>query len=168
MAVRRVVFDRIRFEERYRRVGDTELGLRAEAMGFRVALARSMRVDHQHDVAFDVFVAKQVCHGWGAARLMHTYPGLPWHGGHLRVTAKWLPRLRRLPLVMRCGAPLARVAVAGGRLLDRAGARLPFRLACVALGALDKTAGLAGHLMYRPGGVEPSPSDLLGRSLARD
>ena len=168
IAIRRAVLDRLRFEERYRRVGDTELGLRAEAMGFRVALAPEMRVDHQHDVAFDIFVAKQVCHGWGAARLMHDYPGLPWHGGHLRVTAKWLPRIRRLPLVARGGPLLARLAIGGGRLLDRAGSKVPFRLAVLALGALDKTAGLAGHLMYRPGGKEPSPSDLLGRNLARN
>jgi hypothetical protein len=162
------VLDRVRFEERYRRAGDTELGLRAEAMGFRVALAPGMRVDHQHDVAFDVFVAKQVCHGWGAARLMDDYPGLPWHGGHLRVTSKWLPRFRRVPLVARSGPLLARLAIAGARLLDRVGPRVPFRLGVLALGALDKTAGLAGHLMYRRGGEEPSPSDLLGRSLIRN
>ncbi len=168
LAVRRIVFERLRFEERYRRVGDTEFGLRAEAMGFRVALAPEMRVDHEHDVAFEIFVAKQICHGWGAARLMHDYPGLPWHGGHLLITAKWLPRLRRLALARRAGPPTGWAAIAGGRLLDRAGSRVPFRAAVLALGALDKKAGLAGHLMYRPAGDEPSPSDLIGRPLSRN
>lgn len=168
MGARRAVLDRVRFEEAYRRVGDTEFGLRAEAAGFRVAFAPEMRVDHQHESALDVFVAKQVCHGWGAARLMHDSPGLPWHGGHLLVTATWLPRARRLPLHGMAGRLIGRVSIVGARALDRAATRLPFRVALFALGALDKGAGLAGHLTYRRGGLEPSPSDLLGRRLPRD
>ncbi|MGH2610016.1 MAG: glycosyltransferase family 2 protein, partial [Tepidiformaceae bacterium] len=111
-AARRAVLDRVRFEESFRRVGDTELGLRAEALGFRVAFVPEMRVDHQHEPALDVFIAKQVCHGWGAARLMHESPGLPWHGGHLLLTATWLPRLRRLPFHRAAGRLIGRASIA--------------------------------------------------------
>ena len=168
LAVRRAVFDRLRFNEAYRRVGDTELGLRAEALGFRVAFAPAMRIRHAHEPALDVLIAKQICHGWGAQRLMHEAPGLPWHGGHLRLAAKWGPGIRRIPGHRRAGAVFATLSIYAARALDRLGPRLPFRLSLVLLGALDKSAGLAGHLMYKPDASEPSPSALLNRPLPRN
>ena len=167
LAVRREVFAFVTFNEAFRRVGDTEFGLMAEQQGFRVGFAPEMQVLHAHDRRLDLFAAKQVCHGWGAQRLMREQPGLPWHGGHLQLTARIGPRLRYLPGHWLIGRMLAAGAIAGARGLERA-ARVPLRVAVPMLGLVDKVAGLAGHLMYRPAAPEPSPSSLLGRRLPRD
>lgn len=167
LAVRRAVFDRVQFNESFRRVGDTEIGLRAETLGFRVGFVPAMRVLHAHDRSLDMLAAKQVCHGWGAQRLMRESPGLPWHGGHLQLTARFGPRLRYLPAHWLVGRALASLVITTARVLDRAKS-LPDRVSLAALTPVDKGAGLAGHLMYRPGSPEPSPSSLLGRRLPRD
>ena len=49
LAVRREVLGRVTFNEQFRRAGDTEFGLLAEAAGFSVSYWPSMRVDHQHE-----------------------------------------------------------------------------------------------------------------------
>ncbi len=167
LAVRRRVFDHVQFNETFRRVGDTEFGLRAEAQGFRVGFARAMRVRHAHDQTLDLFAAKQVCHGWGAQRLMRDNPGLPWHGGQLRLTARVGPRIQRLPGHWLAGKLLAFAAIQLARGIDRA-TKLPFSVTKLLLGPVDKLAGAAGHLIYRPGAPEPSPSELLRRPLPRD
>jgi glycosyltransferase involved in cell wall biosynthesis len=167
LAVRREVFESLRFNERYRRVGDTEFGLLAERLGFRVAYSARMAADHAHEPDIPLFAAKQVCHGWGAQRLMYEHPEVRWHGGHLRLVAKWSGRLRRVPGGTWLGGALAQTSVAAGRLLQLLAPRLPFPVAVLLLGAIDKAAGLAGHLMFAPGEPEPSPSAILGRA-ARD
>lgn len=168
LAVRRAVFDRLRFNEAYRRVGDTEFGLRAEAAGFRVGYAPAMRVEHAHDEDLRVFAAKQFCHGWGAQRLMTETPGLPWRGAQLRRWERHGGRIRRLPGRRALSRGLARGALLAAGALDRAGERLPWPAAYAAAAAIDKAALLAGHLAFEPGDPEPSPSGVLGRRLARD
>ena len=167
LAVRREVFESLRFNERYRRVGDTEFGLLAEGLGFRVAYSARMAVDHAHEPDIPLFAAKQVCHGWGAQRLMHEHPEVQWHGGHLRLVGWWSARMRRVPAGTWIGGALAQASVGAGRLLQRMAPRLPFAVAVVCLGAVDKAAALAGHLMFAPGNLEPSPSGILRRA-ARD
>jgi glycosyltransferase involved in cell wall biosynthesis len=168
VAVRRSVFERLRFNDQFRRVGDTEFGLLAEAQGFRVAYAPSMRVDHAHDPDLALFVAKQVCHGWGAQRLVHAHPEVRWHGGHLRAVARASARISRNGrqgwLAAMCSVP----ALLGARALQRCSRWLPYRVGFWWLTALDKLAALAGHLSYAPGAAEPSPSAILGRRLPRD
>lgn len=168
LAVRREVFDRLRFNEAYRRVGDTEFGLRAAAAGFRVGYAPAMQVDHAHDEALQVFAAKQFCDGWGAQRLMTETPGLPWRGTQLRWWERHGAAIRRLPGRRQLSRALAWGAVAAAGLVDRAGERLPWRAAYGAAVLIDKAALLAGHLAFEPGAAEPSPSGVLGRQLARD
>ncbi|MCX7618372.1 glycosyltransferase [Tepidiforma sp.] len=168
LAVRRGVFERLRFNEAYRRVGDTEFGLRAEAAGFRVGYAPAMRVEHAHDDDLRVFAAKQFCHGWGAQRLMTERPGLPWHGAQLRRWDRHGGRVRRLPGRRALSRALARGALAAAGALERGGERLPWPAASAAMLAIDKAALLAGHLAFEPGDPEPSPSGVLGRRLPRD
>jgi glycosyltransferase involved in cell wall biosynthesis len=169
LAVRRTVFETLQFNDAYRRVGDTEFGLVAEASGYRVAYAPAMRIAHDHDPNLALFVAKQICHGWGAQRLMQQHPDVRWHGGHLRAVATMSSRANRLSRVGRLGASACRVAaLTGARLLQRLACRLPGPVAYGWLTALDKLAALAGHLAYRPGADEPSPSAILGRDLPRD
>lgn len=167
LAVRREVFSTVRFNEQYRRVGDTEFGLIAESRGFTVAYAPDMMVDHTHEPDLALFAAKQVCHGWGAQRLMQDHPEVRWHGGHLFLVARWSKRGRRLPGGKWLGIGLARASIRFGGLLQRGSPHIPFPLAVLCLGAIDKAAGLAGHLMFAPGEAEPSPSEVLGRP-ARD
>lgn len=168
LAVRRAVFDRLRFNQAYRRVGDTEFGLLAEAQGFRVVYRPGMRVDHAHDPDLRLFAAKQVCHGWGAQRLMQAHPQLRWHGGHLRLVSQVVTRFHTLTGFTRPGRWLARGTIAAAGPLEGIAGRLPFRVAVALVTAVDKLAGLAGHLMYAPGAPEPSPSELLGRQVPRD
>ncbi len=168
LAVRREVFERVRFNEAYRRVGDTEFGLRAQAAGFRVGYAPEMRVDHAHDEDLRVFAAKQFCHGWGAQRLMTEAPGLPWRSTQLRFLDRYGWAVRRLPGRQLLSRALMQGSVRGGGALDRAGERLPWPAAYLAALAVDKAALLAGHLAYEPGSAEPSPSCVLGRTLLRD
>nr|WP_322795622.1 hypothetical protein [Tepidiforma sp.] len=168
LAVRRAVFERLRFDERFRRVGDTAFGLHAERLGCRVAYAPAMRVDHDHDRGLRIFAAQQVCHGWGAQRLMLESPGLPWHGGQLRQVARLAPRISSLPGRPVLAGGLRRASLAAAGALEAAAPRLPFPVAAALLAGIDKTALLAGHLSYRPGDPEPSPSGLLGRRLPRD
>lgn len=168
LAVRREVFDRLMFNEAYRRVGDTEFGLLAEAAGFRIAYCPEMAVEHAHEPDLPLLVAKQVCHGWGAQRLMQTHPGLPWHGAHLRLAARCSRVIQHVPGRQFVALALARMAIASARLLQRTAPRLPGAVTLVALTALDKAGGLAGHLLYARGAPEPSPSGLLGRPPGRD
>lgn len=168
LAVRREVFGRLQFEERYRRVGDTEFGLRAEQLGFRVGYAPAMRVVHDHDEDLRVFAAKQFCHGWGAQRLLCAAPGLAWHGGHLRLVHRLTGVLARVPGGLPAARLLWAAAFAGAAGLQRWGGSMPYRAALAGLTAVDKLALLAGHIAYAPGMPEPSPSGLLGRQLPRD
>lgn len=168
LAVRRQVFETVRFNEDYRRVSDTELGLVAEARGFRVGYAPEMRVDHDHDPDLLVFVAKQVCHGWGAQRLMREHPEVRWHGGHLKLVARVSDRIAPLPGSGALAWLCERSALGGAWLLQRCAGRLPGAAGFTWLTALDKLAALAGHFSYRPGASEPSPSGILGRRLPRD
>lgn len=168
LAVRRQVFERLRFNDHYRRVGDTEFGLVAEAMGYRVSYWPAMRVDHQHEREIAVFLAKQACHGWGAQRLMREHPEVVWHGGHLHLVAKMSRWSRRFPGQSATARALCQLTIRAGRLLDRRAGRLPESVAVVALAALDKGAALSGHLMHEAGAEEPAPSSLLGQHHPRD
>lgn len=168
LGARRAVFDALHFEDRYRRVGDTEFGLRAEAAGFHVAYAPSMRVDHEHDDDLALFAAKQVCHGWGAQRLMQVHPEVEWHGGHLKTVARVSKRLEPWRGTTLLARACTRGAVLNARALQRLAPRLPETAGFWWLTAIDKLAALGGHLSYRPGGAEPSPSAVLGRTLPRD
>jgi glycosyltransferase involved in cell wall biosynthesis len=168
MAVRREVFETLRFNERYRRVGDTEFGLLAEAGGFRVAYAPAMRVAHTHDEDLRVFAAKQICHGWGAQRLMQEHPEIEWHGGHLKLVARVSDRLSRMRWLRPSARLFAWKAITAAALLQRSPRWLPDRVAILSLTSIDKLAALSGHISYRPGEPEPSPSGLLGRQLPRD
>ena len=168
LGARRAVFDALRFEDRYRRVGDTEFGLRAEAAGFTVAYEPSMRVDHEHDEDLALFAAKQVCHGWGAQRLMQTHPEVEWHGGHLKAVARVSKRLEPWRGTVLLARACTRGAVLNARALQRLAPRLPEAAGFWWLSAIDKLAALGGHLSYRPGAPEPSPSEIVGRTLLRD
>lgn len=168
LAVRREVFAQLEFPGEWRRTGDTALGLLAELAGFRVEYCPAMRIDHAHERDLPLFLAKQVCHGWGAQRLMREHPDVRWHGGHLALVA----RLSRLSVRSGVKQPLAsalgRVAASAGGSLQLVGPWLPARLALAALSALDKAAALAGHVGYESGADEPRPSALLGRRPVRD
>lgn len=169
LAVRRRVFDRLRFDDRYLRVGDTEFGLVAESLGFRIAYCPAMRVDHDNAATVTEFVAKQVCHGWGAQRIMRQHPETRWHGGHLRLVSRVSHALTRVPFRQPASLAVARAAVAAARGFDRLGpGRVPFPVAYRAVYALDKLGAAAGHLMYEAGREEPRLSTLVGRKLPRD
>lgn len=168
LAVRASVFKSLKFNDQFRRVSDTEFGLLAEATGFRVCYAPAMRVDHAHDTSLRVFAAKQVCHGWGAQRLMQQHPEIRWHGGHLKLVARVTNRLTAARFAGFLAPATTWFAMASGGMLERSLGWLPFRMAFWGLTAVDKLAALGGHLAYRQGAPEPSPSELLGRSLARD
>ena len=134
-----------------------------------MAYAPQMQVTHRHDSEIAVFLAKQVCHGWGAQRLMVQRPDVRWHGGHLRAVARVCGLVRRVPARRQLARQLARSALAGGALIDRLGpTRLPFAPTCALVTALDKTAALAGHLSYDESGHEPLVSEVLGRPFARN
>ncbi len=169
LAVRRYVFDRLRFSEAWRRSCDTEFGLLAERHGFRVSYAPAMRVDHVHEASLGLYLAKQVCHGWGSRRIMAQHPGLPWHSGTLRLAARLGGMLGRLPGSVWPGRMLGRVVVFAGYGLDRA--RLPYAplwLGSGLIATLESLAALAGQLTYRDGGDEPLLSEVAGRNLARE
>jgi glycosyltransferase involved in cell wall biosynthesis len=168
LGMRREVFETLRFEERYRRVGDTEFGLRAEAAGFTVAYEPAMYVDHEHEADLPLFAAKQVCHGWGAQRLMQEHPEVEWHGGHLKTVAKVSRRLEPRRATGVLAKLCSRGAILNARLLQKGAPRLPIVVGFWWLTAIDKVAALGGHLSYRRGASEPSPSELLGRTLLRD
>lgn len=169
MAVRRAVFDRLRFNDAYRRASDTEFGLVAETLGFRVAYWPAMRVDHDHDTTLAIFAAKQACHGWGAQRIMRDCPEIEWHGGHLRQVARVSNLLARVPFRRQLSRGIARGVVLAAKGLDRLQpGRLPFRAAYAGAYCIDKAAAAAGHLMYEAGTPEPSVSDLLRRQVPRD
>jgi len=168
MAVKRTVFERLRFNEAYRRVGDTEFGLLAEAAGFRVAYAPEMRIGHDHDDDLRVFAAKQICHGWGAQRLMQEHPEIEWHGGHLKLVARVSDRLSRMRWLRPSAGVFGWLAVTAAGGLQRAPARTPDGVAILVLTGIDKLAALSGHISYRPGDPEPSPSGVLGQLLPRD
>ena len=76
------------------------------------------------------------------------------------------PRLRRVPGRLVASWLLSRTAVNAARVLQRF--PLPDAVTVPFLGALDKAAGLAGHLMFVPGAPEPYVSEILGRSLVRE
>jgi glycosyltransferase involved in cell wall biosynthesis len=168
LAVRHAVLERLSFNDRFRRVGDTEFGLLAESFGFRVAYCPAMRVDHAHEREVALFLAKQLCHGWGAQRLMQDHPEVRWHSGHLRTVARVSRWSRRLPGQGMIARALGRTTLAAGGLIDQLADRVPETPAAWALTALDKSAALAGHLMYEAGADEPAPSSLLGRDHPRD
>jgi GT2 family glycosyltransferase len=168
MAVRKRVFEELRFNADFRRVGDTEFGLLAESLGFRVGYAPEMRVDHDHDHRLDTFIAKQVCHGWGAQRLIVSYPDIRWHSGHLRFWASHMAFASRIRGRRAAGRTLARCVVAGARTLQRRRRTFPPGAVRGALSTLDKLGLLSGHLMYEPGAAEPAPSEFLGRQLRRE
>jgi GT2 family glycosyltransferase len=168
LAVRRSVFQSLRFNDSVRRAADTEFGLLAEQAGHRVAYWPAMRVDHAHETSLATFVAKQVCHGWGAQRIMREHPGIEWHGGHLKLVARISGYTASIPGQPSAGRILGRCSISSAKLLQRLLPRLPMRLAALALGALDKSAALAGHLMYEGGSPEPVVSDLLGERHPRD
>ncbi|MEX0783424.1 MAG: glycosyltransferase [Dehalococcoidia bacterium] len=164
LAVHRRVFGEVGFPVDWRRTGDTYLGLMAEAAGFRVAYWPAMRVDHRHDTDLAMFVAKQICHGWGAQRIMREHPEAQWHGGHLRFVARIARSSARLPGQHRMAGVLGGTMVRGGGLLDRLKPVLPAPIAGVMLLILDKGAALAGHLLFEAGGEEPRLSDIVGRA----
>ena len=168
LAVRREVFERLRFNPDFRRVGDTEFGLLAEAAGFRVAYEPDMRVLHEHDDDLRVFAAKQLCHGWGAQRLMQDHPEVEWHGGHLKLVARVSDRLSQMRWLRPLAAVFRWLAINGAFALQRSPAWVPDRVAVAVLTLVDKSAALSGHLAYRPGEPEPSPSGVLGWRLPRD
>lgn len=168
MAVRRAVFERLRFNGAYRRVGDTEFGLLAEAAGFRVAYEPGMRVQHEHDDDLRVFAAKQVCHGWGAQRLMQQHPEVEWHGGHLKLVARVSHRVSSASWLRPLAGWFMWMAVTVANGIQRAPRWLPDPVAISLLTLVDKAAALGGHLSYRPGEPEPSPSGVLGWRLPRD
>ena len=164
LAVKRHVFDRLRFNDRYRRVSDTEFGLGAESLGFRVAYWPAMHVEHEHDSDARLFLAKQVSHGWGAQRLVRELPDVHWHGGHARDIGR-LAKLARLPGAGIAVNLLVRGILASSGLLQR-------RLDAEATGVkampsvvVDKLAFLAGHLLYETGA--PEPAQLLEQKKAR-
>jgi glycosyltransferase involved in cell wall biosynthesis len=168
LAVRRSVFGQVRFPDDWRRTGDTYFGLVAEAAGFRVAYCPGMRVDHAHEPDLPLFVAKQLCHGWGAQRLMRERPALKWHGGHLALVARLSRWTVRLPGQRLFATALGKATIAAARLLQGASPRLPLRVTGLLLAALDKIAALAGHLLFEGKEAEPRPSALLGREALRD
>ncbi len=164
LAVRREVFDRVRFNGAWRRASDTEFGLMAEGAGAAVEYCPAMRVQHSHNPDLRIFVAKQICHGWGAQRIMREHPEVWWHGGHLRIVAAVSRVVGYWPLNVWGAPAIGRAALAGASALERWGGVLPFRLQAALLTALDKAGALAGHLMYELGGEEPRPSVLAGRT----
>ena len=168
LAVRRTVFEQLRFEPRFRRVGDTEFGLVAESLGFRVWYEPAMRIAHDHDEDLRLFAAKQACHGWGAQRLMRTHEQISWHGGHLKTVARVSDLLARMPGTAVLGRVCIRTAVISAGVLEGQAKRVPRWLGFAWLTAIDKLAALGGHLTYRPDGEEPSPSGILGVRQARD
>lgn len=168
LAMSRRVFDTVRFEERYRRVGDTEFGLRAEAEGFRVAYQPAMYVDHEHERDLPLFAAKQACHGWGAQRLMQEHPEVEWHGGHLKAVARVSKRLATGPGTGFIARACIRGAILNAALLQRCASKLPMAAGFWWLTGVDKLAALGGHFSYRTGTPEPSPSEILRRPLPRD
>jgi GT2 family glycosyltransferase len=168
LAVRRSVFDTLTFNEGFRRVGDTEFGLLAEAAGYRVGYEPEMRVAHSHDPDLRLFAAKQVCHGWGAQRLMQDHPEIRWHGGHLQLVSRVSTRLAGFP-PSRFLAPLCTWgSLQSARALEFAAPYIPRRLGFLWLTGIDKLAALGGHFAYRPGAEEPSPSRILKRRVPRD
>ncbi len=168
LAVHRRVFETIRFEEGYRRVGDTEFGLCAEVAGFRVGYQPRMRVDHEHEDDLPLFAAKQVCHGWGAQRLMQQHPEVEWHGGHLKAVSRVSKRLAPRAGMNLIARACSRGSVWNAALLQRCAGRLPVAVGFWWLTGIDKLAALGGHLAYLPGSPEPSPSEVLRRRLPRD
>ncbi|MPZ48597.1 MAG: glycosyltransferase [Dehalococcoidia bacterium] len=165
LAVRRSVFDRMRFNDRWRRVGDTEFGLVAEQMGHRVAFWPALRVVREHDAGLCLFLAKQVSHGWGAQRLVRQMPDLRWHSGHPREIAGLASTLAKAPgsrLALSGGLSL--ILTAGGLLAGRLRAS-PNRLDLASATLLDKLAVLLGHFLYEAGADEPWPADILAQRL---
>jgi glycosyltransferase involved in cell wall biosynthesis len=155
LAVKRHVFDRLRFNDRYRRVGDTEFGLVAESLGFRVAYWPAMRVEHEHDTDARIFLAKQVSHGWGAQRLVRELPEARWHGGHARDVGR-LAKLARLPGAGMAVNLLIRGILASSGTLQRRLYAQSTGVTTLPSVVVDKLAFLAGHLLYETGAPEPT------------
>jgi len=169
MAVQRGVFEALRFNQSYRRVGDTEFGLVAEARGFRIGYAPEMRADHDHDHDLRVFVAKQICHGWGAQRLMREHPEVRWHGGHLKLVARVSDRIALLPGSRALAWVCERSALGGAWLLQRCAGRLPGPAAFAWLTALTSSPPSRGTSPTVQAAQNPRlRASLAGVSLATD
>jgi hypothetical protein len=165
MAARRAVFETLQFNEKFRRVSDTEFGLVAESRGFKIAYWPAMRIDHQHDGQLSLYLAKQVSHGWGAQRLVREMPHLRWHSGRPHEAARVAKTLVRLPGSRTWPRWLMSLTLAAGSVLDRRMKAPAGRLGLLAATALDKVSILLGHVLYEAGANEPWPDQVMRGQL---
>jgi len=165
LVVQRKVFDEVRFNDMWRRVGDTEFGLAAEHLGFKVAYWPSLRVKHEHESSLRLFLAKQISHGWGAQRLVRTRPNLQWHSGHAREVAGIASTLGRAPWDRGWTRLLLGLTLVGGGALEARLRARAARLEMQAATALDKLSILTGHLLYEAGADEPWPDQVLRKHI---
>lgn len=167
LAVRRDVFDSVRFDERLLRFEDHAFGFAAAAAGFRVATWPAMRVRHSTDGRFDRYLAKRLVGGWSrrAAAGRAAPPGgsVP-RPRSLAVAARhWYLRMgTRSPWVTSLGW---HVAIRGGRVLQGALPVVPVPLAGATLAALTWLAVTTGALLHQRGVAQPSVDAVL-RGLA--
>lgn len=154
LAVRRAVFDGVRFNEDSYRAEDTEFGLAAEAAGFRTAYWGAMLVTHEAEASVRDFVARRIAGGWVLRRLELERAAS--RGLRRLVRA----RLARIPLAGRMAPALLLLSAAA---LDATARVLPVALGGGIAHLLSRLGTVAGGLRYEAGLPQRWPSELLGR-----
>jgi GT2 family glycosyltransferase len=161
LAVRRDVFTKVRFDERLLRFEDHAFGFSVAAAGFGIGASPAMRVHHSTDGRFDRYLAKRLVGGWSRRAALPA--GLRTGGAGVRAfpvaARQWYVRTgRRIPWL----APLGwRVALAGGRALQRSLPAIPEPAAAALLGALAWLALSTGVLLHARGLPQPSVAEAL-------
>ena len=163
LAVRRHVFERVRFDERLPRYEDHQFGFEAEAAGFTMIRCPEMTIEFAPDERLALHAAKMMGTGWARAFTVAEGRRKPRRGrrgrrplGAARELGFYV--LRR-PAVVRA---FARATLIGARAVDVAAPVLPttaggwFARRAASFG---RTAGMA---MHAAGYAAPSTSDLLG------
>lgn len=169
MVARRRVFDSLDFNDASIRGEDIELGMRAEALGFRTAYWPAMRVSHEHEERLDTFLAKKVVGGWHLRAVAMTSPELRWPMRRPMLLPRFARATRNLPGQRLALAAVVLGVVRAGALLDRVGRLAPTRAGGIALKALGSGASSVGAALHDGGYDAPSWQEALhGRTARRE
>jgi hypothetical protein len=169
LAVRRAVFDRVRFREELPRYEDHQFGFEAKGAGFRLTRAPKMLIDFEPDESVALHAAKMMGTGWARA---FTVAARMRAGGKPRGGRRSKMRARMFSAVSgRAWAVtlLARTVLLTGRTIDAAAPALPLTVGGWLARRAASLARTTGQAMQAAGFAAPVTGDLLaGRMPPRD
>ncbi len=164
LAVRREVFQKVRFDPAYLRHEDFLFGRQATDAGFSRAYWTPMRVDHHHDETLRLHLAKQVVDGWAKTAMRQRFG---WQNTVARRKRTQFRGLRGLVVKLGLQRPVAcawaSVALGCGWALERSAPPLPMAFGFRALLFLIALCHGCGAFMQRAGLPQPTVGEVLGR-----